>query len=116
MRYRTLLLSGVLAAGISLTMVPRAASDPRPSAGAWDDSRDHAPDDPPYYRAHRGYGDPQYSQLVDRIDDDLAKIAEIESTGRHREALQWYENDLRDARRDMRNFRRQMEAMPGTRV
>jgi hypothetical protein len=112
MNRRAVFLSGVLAAGVSLTIVPRAAADPPPSVGVWDDFRDDDGDDLPYYRAHRGYGDPQYSQLVDRIDYDRVKITEIGPSGRDRKALQWYKNDLRSARRDMRNFRHQMETMP----
>ena len=30
---------------------------------------------------------------------DRAKINEIEPTGRHRKALQWYKDDLQNARR-----------------
>jgi hypothetical protein len=80
--------------------------------GGWHDSRDYDRNDPPYYRAHRGYGDPVYSQLVDRIDNDRAKIAEIGPTGRYRIALQWYKDDLHNALRDMRNYRFQMETIP----
>ena len=36
--------------------------------------------------------------MRDRIQYDQAKIAEIEPTGRHRKALQWYEGDLQNAR------------------
>ena len=110
MNCRAMILCGILATGANLTIVPRAFADPPSSLGRWDDF-----EDPPYYRAHHGYGDPQYSQLVDRIDHDLARIAEIESTGRDHEALEWYRNDLRGARRDMRKLRHQMETTPGQR-
>ena len=115
MNWRAVFLSGVLATGLSLAFVPRVAADPPSWAGGWDDSRDYDRNNPPYYRAHRGYGDPQYSQLVDRIDNDRVKIAEIGPTGRHRKALQWYKDDLRNARRDMRNYRYQMETITGKR-
>jgi hypothetical protein len=108
MNWRAVFLSAVLAIGLSLTFLPRVAADPLPWVGGWDDSRDYDRNDPPYYRAHRGYGDPAYLQLLDRIDNDRAKIAEIGATGRHREALQWYKDDLHNARRDMRNYRFQM--------
>jgi len=75
MNWRAMLLSGVLAAGLSVSLVPQA------SARHWDE---------------RGCG-----QVADRIDLDRSKIAEIEPTGRHRKALQWYKDDLRDAYRDM---------------
>lgn len=132
MSLRSLFLSGVLASGLILTSVPRADADP-PWAGARGYStradRDHDKADhrywrhrngnrdynynrsyerngPPYHRNHRSYrNDPEYAKLVDRINHDRAKIAEIAPTGRHRKALQWYRDDLRNAQRDMRNYR-----------
>jgi hypothetical protein len=118
MRLRTLLLSGVLASGLALTFVPPVAADPPPWAGArghdndhhhWrhrnGDHRDYNRNG--YYRNDRGYrgNDPQYGKLVDRMNNDRAKIAEIGPTGRHRKALQWYRDDLRNAERDMHNYR-----------
>jgi len=171
--WRAVLLSGVLAAGLTATFVPRAAADPPPWAGVWRhgkhgagnhdwderdywrhrhgdwdrDSRygrydhpywgryrhgdgDHDWDDRPdwryrhrdrdddgrygrygrpYYGSYGGYrsNDPQYSKLIDRMNYDRAKIAENEATGRHRKALQWYKDDLRNAERDMNNYRYQ---------
>ena len=55
-------------------------------------------------RSDRG-NDPRYSKLVDRIRHDRAKIAEIAPTGRNLKALKWFRNDLRDAERDLRNYR-----------
>jgi hypothetical protein len=108
MNWRAVFLSGVLATGLSLTFVSRVVADPPPWAGRWGASRDYDRNDPPYHGGHRGYrNDPQYSQLVNRINHDRAKIAEITPTGRHRKALQWFKEDLRDAERDMRNFRNQ---------
>src|SRR2546423_121111 len=120
MSLRTLLLSGVLASGLTLTFVPRVAADPGPWTGGWgrstraaggdDDTaqqywwrrrggRDYNRNGSPYYRNHWSYpgNDPRYSKLVDRINNDRAKISEIGPTGRHREALQWYRDDLRNA-------------------
>jgi hypothetical protein len=37
--------------------------------------------------------------MIDRIRFDRAKINEIEPTGRHRKALQWYKDDLLNAQR-----------------
>jgi len=51
--------------------------------------------------AYRRYADRRCAQIEDRIDFDHAKIEEIEPTGRHRDALQWYRDDLVDARRDL---------------
>ncbi len=55
-------------------------------------------------RRDRG-NDPRYSQLVDRIRHDRAEIAKIAPTGRNLKALKWFRNDLRDAERDLRNYR-----------
>jgi hypothetical protein len=49
---------------------------------------------------HR-YEDRRCAQIEDRIDLDRGKIDEIEPTGRHRDALQWYRDDLVNARRDL---------------
>jgi hypothetical protein len=168
--WRAVLLSGVLAAGLTLTFVPRAAADPPPWAGAWRHAKhgdaDHDRDDRgywrhrqgdwdrdsrygrydrpywgryrhgdgdndsddrryrhrdwdgdgryghygrPYYGGYSGYrgNDPRYSKLIDRMNYDRAKIAENEQTGRHPKALQWYKDDLRNAERDMSNYRYQ---------
>ena len=82
MNWRAVVLSGVLAAGLSVSAVPQAA------AKHWD--RDF--DESRYDRC---------SQITDRIDLDHSKIDEIGPTGRHRKALQWYEDDLRNAERDL---------------
>jgi hypothetical protein len=54
---------------------------------------------------HRwGYRPDEYSRcaaIEDRIDRDRDKIDQIEPTGRHRDALQWYREDLADARHDL---------------
>src|SRR5437867_6288597 len=128
MSLRTLLLSGVLASGLTLTFVPRVAADPGPWTGGWGRStradrdydkpdqhywrhrngdRDYNRNGSPYYRNHWSYpgNDPRYSKLFDRINNHRAKIAEIGPTGRHREALQWYRDDLRNAERDMHDYR-----------
>jgi hypothetical protein len=97
-------------------MVPRANAAPPPWARRWDHPREyrwngsqygnreywnrwHA-NDPRWDRS--GYyrsTDPNYAKLENRIQNDRAKINEIEPTGRHRKALQWYEDDLANARR-----------------
>jgi hypothetical protein len=167
MNWRRALLTGVLAASLSLSLVPRANADPPPWAGKWrhhdrdndhdgkwdrrherhDWDRDHDRwhryndryrvdrDDgwryrgrndndwwrnrnrdgdwrrwndrsryDGYYGGYRG-NNARYGQLMQRMDNDRAKIAELESTGRHRKALQWYKDDMRNAQRDMQNNR-----------
>ena len=49
--------------------------------------------------ADRDHG--RCASIEDRIDNDRQKVREIEPTGRHRDALQWYRDDLDNARRDL---------------
>lgn len=44
--------------------------------------------------------------IRDRIEYDRAQVRKIEPTGRHRKALQWYKDDIENARNDMRTCRR----------
>jgi hypothetical protein len=168
MNWRGALLTGVLAAGLSLTLIPRANADPPPWAGKWRHHHDKDKDkwdraherwhdqhdwdrahdrwhqshdwsrydrddwwryrrndddwwrnrdgdwrrwhDRPRYDGYRpnyggyrydGRNDGRYGQLMERMNNDRAKINEIEPTGRHRKALQWYKDDLRNAQRDL---------------
>jgi len=158
MNWRGLLLTGALAASLSLSLVPRANADPPPWAGKghhgdhekwerghehWRHDRDRDHDhwrhddgwryrnrtdndwwrdhnrnndwrrwqDRPRYDGYRPYygsnprNDGRYGQLMQRMDNDRAKIAEIGPTGRHRKALQWYQDDMRNAQRDLQNYR-----------
>lgn len=118
MNWRALLLTGTLAAGLGLTLVPRASADPPPWAGRWKHHQEYRWDrgqrwdDHNWNRWNTGSGrwerngynrrsDPAYAGLVDRMRFDRQKIQEIEPTGRHRKALQWYKDDLGNARRDL---------------
>lgn len=117
MNWRAFLLSGVLAAGLTLSLVPRAAADPPPWAGVWRHNK-HYDDDYRYdrddYRRTRQWsrGDGRCGQIIDRMNIDRGKIAEITPTGRHRKALQWYKDDLRNAQRDLYNCRNQVAYEP----
>ncbi len=97
MNWRAMVLSGVLAAGLSLSLAGNAAARHHD-----DDDCDRQGD----YRdsGYAGYGG-QCSQILQRIDLDRSKIDEIGPTGRHRKALQWYQDDLRNAERDLDNCR-----------
>jgi hypothetical protein len=129
MNWRAMLLGGALAVGLSLTLVPRASADPPPWAGRWKhheqrwegqhrnrdywnrnrwdgdhwDRWNHSNDGRWYRngwdRASYRRNDPNYAKMMDRIQYDRAKINEIEPTGRHRKALQWYKDDLQNAQR-----------------
>jgi len=56
-------------------------------------------------RRHRG-NDARCGQILDRMNFNRSKIREIEPTGRHRKALQWYRDDQENARRDLDRCRR----------
>jgi len=100
MNWRAILLSGMLAAGVSLSFVQTAA------AKHWDRYYDEDCDRRGDYRdtSYGRYGG-QCAQIYQRIDLDRSKIEEIGPTGRHRKALQWYRDDLRNAERDLDNCR-----------
>jgi hypothetical protein len=49
--------------------------------------------------------DARCGQILDRMRFDRSKIREIEPTGRHRKALQWYRDDLGNAGHDLDNCR-----------
>jgi hypothetical protein len=88
MNWRAMLLSGVLAAGLSVSWASQAsAKNCRRSDG--------------YLTSAYGDYSDRCSQIRDRIDLDRSKIAEIGPTGRHRKALQWYQDDLRNAYGDL---------------
>ncbi len=54
------------------------------------------------HREHERYA---CSEVDGRIDNDRAKIDEISATGRHKKALQWYRDDLKNALRDREDCR-----------
>jgi hypothetical protein len=122
-----MLLTGTLVAGLCLSMAPRASADP-PWAGKWKHKEERSWNRHGHWnwrqsswdrddgRRWNGWGrndwtrrydwsyggyrhDPTYAKMMDRIRFDRAKINEIEPTGRHRKALQWYKDDLRNAQR-----------------
>jgi hypothetical protein len=81
-----------------------ALADPPPWAGKW--KHDHDDDDDDYddfdHHHHKhDHDDGRCREIVERIHNDRAKIREIEPTGRHRKALQWYRDDLGNARNDL---------------
>ena len=114
MNWRALLLSGVFAAGLTLSLIPRAAADPPPWAGVWRHrnhydgdhcDRQRNPNDGYYQRGSYGGNYGQCRQIIDRINFDRSKVNEIAPTGRHRKAMQWYKDDIRNAERDLAKCR-----------
>jgi len=84
MDWRKALLSGVLATGLVVSLAPRAEAK--------------------HYRNDRyAYG--QCGEHIDRMQRDQAKINEIGPSGRHRKALRWFQDDLRNAQRDYQECR-----------
>jgi len=53
-----------------------------------------------YERNYRG-DDARCGQILDRMRFNRAKIREIEPTGRHRKAMQWYKDDTVNAEKDL---------------
>ena len=84
MNWRRTLLTGILAAGLAQTSLPFAST-------AWADN-DH---DQHWYHDHWTGQDRDHEQA------DI-----IEPTGRHKKALQWYRDDIKNAENDLRTCRR----------
>jgi hypothetical protein len=87
MNWRKALLTGFLAAGFALTVVPGA------------EAKDHRRNG--YYTSAYGSGYSQCAAIEGRIRRDQAKIDEFASTGRHQKAMRWFREDLQSAYRDM---------------
>ena len=86
MNWRKALLAGFVSTGLALTVVPGAEAKHYPGNGGY------------YYAS--GY-DSQCAVIDGRIRRDQAKIDEFASTGRHRKAMRWYQDDLQSAYRDL---------------
>ncbi len=115
MNWRAIFLSGVLAAGLTHSIVPSASADPPPWAGVWRHNEHYDDDDCDdrggYHRQRRwgrGEIEGRCGQIIDRINFNRGKIAQITPTGRHRRALQWYKDDIRNAQRDLYRCRNQV--------
>jgi hypothetical protein len=94
-------------------------ADPPPWAGNPHNDHDDDDDDDDWWKhhdkdewkhhhhKHHKDGDEAYREdercadIRDRIHFDRSKIHEIEPTGRHRKALQWYKDDLGNAKKDL---------------
>jgi Spy/CpxP family protein refolding chaperone len=99
---------------VAFSFTPTLA-DPPPWAGKWKHDKHHDDDDDDdwwkrhdhdewkhgrWKREHRG-DDARCGEILDRMRFNRAKIREIEPTGRHRKALQWYKDDSDNARKDL---------------
>ena len=93
-----------------------AAADPPPWAGKWKHHDHDDDDDDDWWKHHdrdewkqhhykHKHDDERCAQILDRMRFDRSKVREIEPTGRHRKALQWYRDDLGNAARDLDNCR-----------
>lgn len=109
MNWRALVLSGVFAAGLTLSVVPRAVAEHNHHYDDDDDGdcnhdRRSGYQGGGYYGRGDAYG--QCSQIIDRIRNDRRNIAEIDPR-QHPRARQWYIDDARNAERDLNNCRNQ---------
>jgi len=93
-----------------------ASADPPPWAGKWKHHGHHDEDEDEdenewwrhhdrdewkhHRRTYRG-DDARCAEILDRMHFDHSKVREIEPTGRHRKALQWYRDDLGNAQNDL---------------
>lgn len=101
-----------------------ALADPPPWAGRWEKNkhygdrdrrhdhdhdrdrwRDRDRDDRPRKRRYSRADDSRCREITERIRFNNSKIREIEPTGRHRKALQWYKEDNVNARQDLERCR-----------
>jgi hypothetical protein len=94
----------------------RAFADPPPWAPAhgWRRHHDHDDGDDDWWKDHqrdewrhhrrrhdRDDTDARCGEIMDRMRFNNSKIREIEPSGRHRKALQWYRDDNVNARKDL---------------
>ena len=115
---RWLSLALFLASSLILFRARPVAADPPPWAPAhgYRHHHDHDDDDDDdwwkghdrdewkkhhYKHKHDREDDSRCDQIRDRIRFNKSKIREIEPTGRHRKALQWYKDDTGNAYNDL---------------
>ena len=106
MNRHMMLLSGILAATLTLTLAPQVAADPPPWAGVWRHNK-HCRDGDfrGGYLGARGYD--QCSPLVGRINYDRGLIAQWQNTGRHQKVVRWAHEDIAKAQRELYECRSQ---------
>jgi hypothetical protein len=106
---RLLGLGVAVSFGMIVLIGSPARADPPPWAGKWKHKHRHDDDrDWEYRRGHRRDRDDvraRCGKIMDRLAFNRAKIREIEPSGRHKKALQWYRDDNENARRDLDNCR-----------
>ncbi len=95
-RAKSLTLAIFGAASLALLATQPALADPPPWAGRWSHPNKHYHD-----RDDARFFGGRCSSIAGRIGFNQRKIVEITPTGRHRRALQWYRDDLANARRDL---------------
>jgi hypothetical protein len=113
-RTKILILTMLGGASLALLTARPAVADPPPWAGRWYNHGKHCSGDddryedvrvyrrpPEVYRREVSRSDLQCGRFGDRIRYDQSKIRQVEPTGRHRKALQWYREDLANAYRGL---------------
>jgi hypothetical protein len=107
MNRHMMLLSGILAAALTLTFVPRVAADPPPWAGVWSHNK-HFRERDDFRGGHfaaRGYD--RSNPIYDRINYDRGLIAQWQNTGRHQKVVRWAREDIVKAQRELSEYRSQ---------
>ena len=111
MNWRVAFVSAVLAAGVTLSFVPRTAADPPPwTGGSRQQHHDDDDDDNDYSYRNRYVDYDPCSSILDRIDHDRSLIAQSEYTGRHQKVVQWPRQDIAKAQGDLDQCRFQARA------
>jgi len=101
MKRQAMLLSGILAAALTLTIAPYAAADPPPWARAARQDK-HCRDQGNLRGSQFGaasYG--RYNPLLARIQYDRSLIAQWQGTGRHEKVVRWAYEDIEKAKREL---------------
>ena len=107
MNRHMMLLSGILAAALTLTLVPRVAADPPPWAGVWRHDK-HCRDQGNFRGGYLGAGGfDRCSPLLGRINYDRGLIAQWQNTGRHQKVVRWAHEDIAKAQRELSECRSQ---------
>jgi hypothetical protein len=102
------LLSGILAAGLTLMLAPGAAADPPSWAGVWRHNK-HVNGAGDFAAGEYRYD--RCGSVLERIDHDRDLIAQWQHTGRHQKVVQWAHEDIAKARQDLYACR--SETRPG---
>jgi hypothetical protein len=107
MNRHTVILSGILAAALTLTLAHPAAADPPPWAGVWRNGKQCRDGGDLRGGRFRASGYDPCSVLINRIRYDRSLIAQWQGTGRHEKVVRWAHEDIAKAQRELSDCRSQ---------